>query len=258
MNYKETFAQRLIELREQKNITQQELAEELGITRQSLSLYEKAERTINIELLAKIADFFNVSTDYLMGRTDTATLDESIQTACKITGLTASSIHNLQNLKNFEDIKVFDIMDAFITSISSSLLYEIREMLISKQKKEIFEIETIRLYCKKHNLPFSEKEIEERGKFIFKKLSNFGMELKKWELEYEKYVEFFIDRCRIVDDDFIFEDLDYKRFIISNEIMRLIDDELEMYLDDTIFTEDFFKKNSEDFRRFLNDMEQDE
>ena len=160
MNYKETFAQRLIELREQKNITQQELAEELGITRQSLSLYEKAERTINIELLAKIADFFNVSTDYLMGRTDTATLDESIQTACKITGLTASSIHNLQNLKNFEDIKVFDIMDAFITSISSSLLYEIREMLISKQKKEIFEIETIRLYCQKHNLPFSEKEIE--------------------------------------------------------------------------------------------------
>lgn len=92
MNYKETFAQRLIDLREQKNITQQELADELGITRQSLSLYEKAERTINIELLAKIADFFNVSTDYLMGRTDTATLDESIQTACKITGLSEKAI----------------------------------------------------------------------------------------------------------------------------------------------------------------------
>lgn len=92
MDYKETFAKRLISLREQKNITQQELADALGITRQSLSLYEKAERTINIELLAKIADFFNVSADYLMGRTDTATLDEGIQTACKVTGLKEKSI----------------------------------------------------------------------------------------------------------------------------------------------------------------------
>lgn len=75
MEYREKFAQRLVYLREQKGISQQELADNLNITRQSLSLYEKAERTINIELLAKIADFFNVSTDYLMGRTDTATMN---------------------------------------------------------------------------------------------------------------------------------------------------------------------------------------
>ncbi len=67
MCYKENFSKRLIYLRDKKGITQQELADNLNITRQSLSLYEKAERTINIELLAKIADFFNVSTDYLLG-----------------------------------------------------------------------------------------------------------------------------------------------------------------------------------------------
>ena len=67
MCYKENFSKHLIYLRDKKGITQQELADNLNITRQSLSLYEKAERTINIELLAKIADFFNVSTDYYIG-----------------------------------------------------------------------------------------------------------------------------------------------------------------------------------------------
>ena len=95
MDYRIEFSKRLIQLREQRGITQQELADKLKITRQSLSLYEKAERTINIELLARIADFFNVSTDYLMGRTDTATMNEDIQTACKITGLSEEAINKL-------------------------------------------------------------------------------------------------------------------------------------------------------------------
>ena len=100
MDYKEIFSNRLITLREEREITQQELADELGITRQSLSLYEKAERTINIELLAKIADFFSVSTDYLMGRTDKATLEESIQTTCKTTGLTEQAVLSILNANN--------------------------------------------------------------------------------------------------------------------------------------------------------------
>ena len=49
MDYRIEFSKRLIQLREQRGITQQELADKLKITRQSLSLYEKAERTINIE-----------------------------------------------------------------------------------------------------------------------------------------------------------------------------------------------------------------
>ena len=100
MDYRIEFSKRLIQLREQRGITQQELADKLKITRQSLSLYEKAERTINIELLARIADFFNVSTDYLMGRTDTATMNEDIQTACKITGLSEEAINKFAKILN--------------------------------------------------------------------------------------------------------------------------------------------------------------
>ena len=98
MDYKEEFSKRLIQLREQKGFTQQQLADSIGITRQSLSLYEKAERTINFELLAKIADFFNVSTDYLMGRTDVASMNEDLQTACKVTGLSESAVIAIRNI----------------------------------------------------------------------------------------------------------------------------------------------------------------
>lgn len=79
------FAKRLAELRESKNISQRELAEVLGITRQSISLYEKAERNINIELLTKIAKYFNVSTDYLLGISDVLCVDEDAgEAVCKI------------------------------------------------------------------------------------------------------------------------------------------------------------------------------
>ncbi|HBH95036.1 MAG TPA: hypothetical protein DDX91_04740, partial [Ruminococcaceae bacterium] len=100
METKEIFAKRLVKLREEKEITQQTLADDLGITRQSLSLYEKAERTINIDLIVKIADYFDVSTDYLLGRTTNKTTDIDLQAVCDYTGLSEKAIIFLHTLSN--------------------------------------------------------------------------------------------------------------------------------------------------------------
>lgn len=136
MDYKEIFSKRLVELREAQNITQQELADKLQITRQSLSLYEKAERTINIELLARIADFFNVSTDYLMGRTEISTMNKDIQNACKVTGLSEEAIVNLKEIQktkfndSFEDLKRSDIINTCISHpMFKALIDSIVEMI---------------------------------------------------------------------------------------------------------------------------------
>lgn len=99
MKTKEFFAQRLIELREINNISQQVLADNLGITRQSLSLYEQAERTINIDLLVKISKFFNVSNDYLLGLTQTKTTDTDLKSVCDYTGLTEKAAEKLNKIK---------------------------------------------------------------------------------------------------------------------------------------------------------------
>lgn len=58
---------RIRELRTEKNISQQKLADEIGVTRQSISLFEKGERDPKLETLIKLADYFDVSVGYLQG-----------------------------------------------------------------------------------------------------------------------------------------------------------------------------------------------
>ncbi|MDI6604079.1 MAG: helix-turn-helix transcriptional regulator [Thermoanaerobacteraceae bacterium] len=64
------FGERLSQLRKEKGLTQEELAKALNMTRSSLSLYEIGKRDPDTDTLRKIADFFNVSVDYLLGNTD--------------------------------------------------------------------------------------------------------------------------------------------------------------------------------------------
>ncbi len=66
----EIFAKRLRELREERGLIQGELADKIGISRQSVTLYERETRVPDIEVLAKLAEFFEVTSDYLIGLTD--------------------------------------------------------------------------------------------------------------------------------------------------------------------------------------------
>ena len=62
------LGQRLRELREEKGFTQKELAKELNIHSVTYLHYEKEQREPPLILLAKIAKFYDVSVDYLLGR----------------------------------------------------------------------------------------------------------------------------------------------------------------------------------------------
>ena len=61
---------RLLELRKSKNLTQQRLAVELGVDQASISSYESGKYFPTVEVLVKIASYFGVSTDYLLGLSD--------------------------------------------------------------------------------------------------------------------------------------------------------------------------------------------
>lgn len=63
------FSKILRLLRHEKLLSQQELADRLGISKSSINMYERGERQPNFETLEKIADFFHVDIDYLLGRT---------------------------------------------------------------------------------------------------------------------------------------------------------------------------------------------
>lgn len=68
---KVNFGLRLKQLRERKRLSQIELANILEVSNGSISKWERNERQPDYETLEKIADFFNTSIDYLLGRSET-------------------------------------------------------------------------------------------------------------------------------------------------------------------------------------------
>lgn len=61
---------RLKKLRKEKHISQLKLALDLNMNQNTISRYENMEREADYETLITFADYFNVSLDYLLGRTD--------------------------------------------------------------------------------------------------------------------------------------------------------------------------------------------
>ena len=64
------IAERLRELRKEQNVTQQSVADYVGIKVRTYQYYEGDDHRPDYETLIKLADFFHVTTDYLLGRTD--------------------------------------------------------------------------------------------------------------------------------------------------------------------------------------------
>ena len=61
---------RIRDLREDRDLKQQDLADYLNCSQVCYSRYENGQRDIPLEKISKIADFYNVSVDYLLNRTD--------------------------------------------------------------------------------------------------------------------------------------------------------------------------------------------
>lgn len=64
------FAERLLLLRKQRHLKQTDVAKALGISISAYCRYEYGEREPVISVLIRMADFYGVSTDYLVGRAD--------------------------------------------------------------------------------------------------------------------------------------------------------------------------------------------
>ena len=64
------FVDRIIELKQEKKVLQKDIAEAIGISLRQYQRYEKGEQQPTLPVIIAIADYFNVSIDYLVGRSD--------------------------------------------------------------------------------------------------------------------------------------------------------------------------------------------
>ncbi len=100
LGYDGFFASRLRELMKSSEITQKDLAEKIGITRQAISQYMDGSVQPNVEKLFKLASFFKVSTDFLLGKTDSLSKKLEPTEISNMLGLSENAILKLSNDKH--------------------------------------------------------------------------------------------------------------------------------------------------------------
>lgn len=71
--FQPSFSLRLKELRKTNNLTLEQLGKNIGSTKATMSNYETGQKKPSLDMVIKIADYFQVSIDYLVGRTDDPT-----------------------------------------------------------------------------------------------------------------------------------------------------------------------------------------
>ena len=72
------IGERIIQLRKQQNLSQQELADKIGASRTIIGNYERNANTPSIEVLLKLAKVFNASVDFLVGEGELSSYDKEV------------------------------------------------------------------------------------------------------------------------------------------------------------------------------------
>lgn len=110
--------------REKRGLIQEILAAEVGITQQMLSKYERDVTTIKVDILKKLAEYFNVTTDYLLGLSDVKR---------DLTG----QIKMNETLDEYYDlIEVFKEMDTFDQEMIWSIMQTVRKTAEKRKRSE--------------------------------------------------------------------------------------------------------------------------
>lgn len=98
----EYFPSTMRGLMKDKNITQKELADAIGMRPQTVSLYVTGQSAPDIHCLKKIAEFFDVSSDYLLGLAEDPTNKPDVKVACVTTGLSGDAVQTLMGFSQEE------------------------------------------------------------------------------------------------------------------------------------------------------------
>ena len=78
------FAERLKELRKDKNMTQVQLAEALGVSKGTVAMWEIGKREPNFETLNRLSDIFDKRIDYILGNSNDASRQKACRKCCVV------------------------------------------------------------------------------------------------------------------------------------------------------------------------------
>ena len=99
-DYNAAFPTRLREIMAEKNKTQQDVANAIGKTRQAVGYYTDGSSSPDWKTLVELSRYFDVSVDWLLGRTNARINDETVKIVCNYTGLSEKAALGLSLNKN--------------------------------------------------------------------------------------------------------------------------------------------------------------
>lgn len=112
--------ERIKELRDRDKLTQVDLAEKLNCNRQKIADWERGKSTPSVDDIILLTKIFDISADYLLGLTETATPDTDIQAICKYTGLNESAVSTLCELH--EPLNILHLVPQDIVPVINFLI----------------------------------------------------------------------------------------------------------------------------------------
>lgn len=121
------IAERLGRLRVEHGETQQSLAAALNVSREAVKFWESGDRQIKASDLARIAQHYNVSADYLLGLSPAKAPDSTHQAACIYTGLSDEAICSLTEIKGFEDW--ISVINVFLSELAPRYAYRVMKLI---------------------------------------------------------------------------------------------------------------------------------
>lgn len=212
-----------------RNVKQKDLAKHLKVSDNTISYFVGGSRTPNMEQLIKISRFLNVSTDYLLGLTKTASADTKIKDICEYTGLDEQAVETLHTAS----LPIVIDYDAELLEEELDSLDDERKKA-EIQKSELFELINFFLVSPKFyealkNLQKYLFDVANSSKHIEKSLN----ELFNKKITAKKFYE--DDLCWIEIDITRKEKEDYNRLFYYEAVEALknvVDNRCSRYIED--------------------------
>lgn len=172
-------------LAEQKKL-QKELANFLGVQDNTISYFVSGRRTPNIEQIVKISEFFNVTTDYLLGKTPVKSVDTDINALFNSAGLSEETSQYLLGRKGTLETLV---LNELLSSAIPLRIGELSDYLLTQYKLDFVKQVCLERLVKDENLKITDDEISKYGEHI---LDTFTDDTRK-KIELKRKFE---DYCR--------------------------------------------------------------
>lgn len=132
---KAPFATRLSEIMKERKISQEKLASELGVKRQTVSLYKTGQSSPNTEQLCKIAKFFDISADWLLGLSDVKSINLDIKIINELTGLNEDAVNSLIKFAQVSSMVCPEFVNPTTRAINQLLSTESGKTILFKMNR---------------------------------------------------------------------------------------------------------------------------